>query len=357
MKDPVPEQIARDLAATDRHAYLEQRIFVYSPFGTLATSVILFALLAGTFAIAWLASGQPLVTSSGGKLVIGKMVLIGMWFVLMISTIAGMQRYIRVKEREDIARYAAILRGGWPSAARLSELAARETPFAIANLLGFLAGLGVSWFFYVWGASGERLTDHPVLLVWFTIATTLIVMSFARGVALTRSGTGGVRRMIEDELIIDLLRVDRLSAIGRSAARLALIWFTVSAVILLIFIGGGITIFTVVLLIACAAMGIWVFVVTMEHVHQKIRAAKGAELERIRREIEGLRPAAASDALVATRLQGVLAYEARIAAAPEWPFDQTTLIRVCASAFILTVPWFGQALAAYLVDHAGHILG
>ena len=72
MKDPVPEQIARDLAATDRHAYLEQRIFVYSPFGTLATSVILFALLAGTFAIAWLASGQPLVTSSGGKLVIGK---------------------------------------------------------------------------------------------------------------------------------------------------------------------------------------------------------------------------------------------------------------------------------------------
>ncbi len=54
---------------------------------------------------------------------------------------------------------------------------------------------------------------------------------------------------------------------------------------------------------------------------------------------------------------GSLAYEKRISDAPEWPFDQTTAVRVVASALILTVPWFGQAVAASLVDHFGHIAG
>ena len=53
------------------------------------------------------------------------------------------------------------------------------------------------------------------------------------------------------------------------------------------------------------------------------------------------------------RLQGLLAYEARIQAVHEWPFDQTTLVRVLASAFILTVPWFGQAIVQYFVEHLG----
>jgi hypothetical protein len=50
----------------------------------------------------------------------------------------------------------------------------------------------------------------------------------------------------------------------------------------------------------------------------------------------------------------LLAYEARIEAVPEWPFDQTTLYRVCASALILTVPWFGQAIAGYVIEHLAH---
>ena len=93
---------------------------------------------------------------------------------------------------------------------------------------------------------------------------------------------------------------------------------------------------------------------TMKPVHDKIRAAKAAELERVRNEIGAQRAAAASDAAAATRLQGLLAYEARIEAAPEWPFDQTTLVRVGASALILTVPWFGQAIAGYFIEHLAH---
>ena len=63
------------------------------------------------------------------------------------------------------------------------------------------------------------------------------------------------------------------------------------------------------------------------------------------------------DAFASAKLHGLLAYEKRISDAPEWPFDQTTAVRVGASALILTVPWFGQAIAAYVVEHLSHVAG
>jgi hypothetical protein len=141
---------------------------------------------------------------------------------------------------------------------------------------------------------------------------------------------------------------------GRSAARFALIWFTVSAVACLFFIGNGLNAFTIAMLATFLALGIWMFIRPMERVHHRIREAKAEELERVRGEIDQVRAAAVNDANAATRLQGLLAYETRISAAPEWPFDQTTLFRVIASALILTVPWFGQAVAQFAIDHLAH---
>ncbi len=179
---------------------------------------------------------------------------------------------------------------------------------------------------------------------------TLLMLSFARGVELSRSASKAGRSMIENDLKIDLLRIDKLSVIGRSAARFALIWFTVSAIMFLFFIGGGLTDATIGLLAGSIAMGIWVFVAMMERVHHKIRAAKAAELERLRTQIDAVRQQTPMNADSAQTLQALLAYETRITAAPEWPFDQTTLVRVAASALILAVPWFGQAIAGYVVE-------
>ena len=355
MEDRIPENIERALAASDRRAYLEQRIFVLSPFGTLPTALMIFILFAGTFCIVWMISGRPFVTVQGDKIVIGTLFWLGLWFSLMLAVVLGMQRYMRNKDREAIARYAAILKGGWESAGRMTVLTPDGARLGLANVIGLVLGLAVSWFFYV-SDSSQKLTAYPAMLVWMSVVTTLLLMSFVRGVALTRSGGGGLRQTVDNELIIDLLRIDRLSVLGRSASRTSLLWFTISAAILLIFIGGGITAFTVSLLVACAAMGMWVFVATMEQVHRKICAVKAVELERLRGEIDGLRARAGSETDAAIKLQGLLAYETRITAAPEWPFDQTTAVRVGASALILTVPWFGQAIAAYVVDHLSHIV-
>ena len=85
--------------------------------------------------------------------------------------------------------------------------------------------------------------------------------------------------------------------------------------------------------------------------HRRIRAAKLVELETLRHAIEQARAQAPADASAAMRLQGLLAYETRIEAVREWPFDQSTGMRLIAYLLIPAVPWFGQAIAGYFVEH------
>jgi hypothetical protein len=262
-------------------------------------------------------------------------------FSFLITTVLGMQRFSRVRERADFMAHAAVLKGGVVDACEVTALTPGSAKLGHANLIGTAIGILLCWTLVKPTPALQTLATYG----WFCVITVLVSILFARGVALTRGAGRDARRNIENRLIVDLLRVDRLSVIGRSAARAALIWFVVTAAICLFFIGGEIDPFTILLMLGCAAMGIWIFVATMEVVRRKIRTAKAAELERVRTEIDVARHDPGD------HLQGLLAYEARIQAVHEWPFDQTTLVRVMASAFILTVPWFGQALVQYYVEH------
>src|SRR5262249_40582270 len=152
-------------------------------------------------------------------------------------------------------------------------------------------------------------------------------------------------RTLAEDLKIDLLRIDTLAVLGRSAARLALIWFVVSAVACLFFVGGDLNWLTILLIVGCVVMGVAVFVSIMSGIHRKIVETKTAELEHVRCQIETARAAIHEDSHAATRLHGLLAYEKRVEDAQEWPFDQSTLVRVGAYVLIPTIPWFGQAAA------------
>ena len=348
MTEVFPEDVTAAMAAADRRAYFEQRLFIRSPFGLWTTALAIFAVQMGLFALAWLVSGRPDLIATDGRVFAGTIFKLAIWFALMITVILAMQRYARVKDGEDLARYVPVLRGGWDSVR--TELAPRDVSLWPATLIGFAVGAIMSYLLFA-ARDRDNLLGYPAMLAWFAIVTTLLAVMAARGVALTRGGSRGMHRTIEDKLIIDLLRIDRLSVIGRSASRPALIWFTVSAVILLLFIGGSFTVLNIGFLVACAAMGTWVFVGTMMHVHQRIKHVKADALERIRCEIDIVRAHAGMEAAPAAALQGLLAYEKRVSEAPEWPFDQSTLVRFGASALILTIPWFGQAIAAVVVEH------
>jgi hypothetical protein len=325
----------------------EQRLFVGSPFGTLTTTLCIFGALASTFLLASALDGHHPLSFVRNELTIADDARGALTISLLVAVSLGLQRYARLKDGADFARYYARLKRDPPGVVWSFPL---DSSITVATIFG--VGFGTLAMF--------TFIPHPPIrsfsFAWFFVATNILSSLFARGVALTRIGNRETKRFIDSELDVDLLRIDQLSLVGRSAARTSLIWFSVSAVLCLFFTSDGITLFTVALVLGSVGLGIAIFVATMGHVHRRIREAKEHELERIRLQIEAVRHEAHASADAAQRLQGLIAYEGRIAATPEWPFDQTTAMRVGASALILTVPWFGQAVAGTLVERLGQLL-
>lgn len=344
MAEALPADIAAEFTDSDRKAYFEQRLFVLSPLGTWGTAAAIFLLFMALYAIA---------ASVDSFALFGQTTRLALVLALLLTAILSVQRAVRMRQRADTPALARVLKGGLPQAISFGHLTPNAHRLWLATGLGVAIGAVFDYVLYFRGMPVEDLATRA----WFSLITMLMVMTFTRGAELTRAGSSGTSDAIRDDLIVDLLRIDDLAVWGRNAARFALIWFTISAFSCLLFVSSNITIFTIALLFGCLVIGTVVFFAMMERIHRRIRSDKHAELERVRGEIDVLKHKAVADPAAATCLQGLLAYEARISAVQEWPFDQTTLLRLGASALILTVPWFGQAVAAYLVDHISRFAG
>jgi hypothetical protein len=340
------------IAPAPRGLPLEQRIYAHSPLGLLSTTAVVFTVLFGSFLLVATAEHVVILQRLGSGFVLSNAAWPALVLSLLSCTALAMQRYVRLAEANDAASYGRILTGGMASAMEVTRLSPLDARLGRATLIGLATGIVIS----VIVRFSEFREGHiipPMTMIWFGAATTLLTVLFARGVEQTRAGTRAYARTLNAELKIDLLRTDTLAVLGRSAARSSLIWFVISAVAFLFFAGGDLNWLTILLIAACAGMGIGMFVSIMSRIHRQIVAAKATELEHVRCQIDAMRAAMTTNDHAATRLHGLLAYEKRITDAPEWPFDQTTLMRVGASALIVTVPWFGQAIVQYLVEHLG----
>jgi hypothetical protein len=333
----------------DRSAYLEQRIFAWSPLSTFATSLFIFVVFGGAFLAAMTIDGRVPLSLEQGALVVADETRGALTLTLLIAVSLGLQRYARLKDREDLIRNVANFRSGQVSLTYFADQAPSTAGILASTVVGLVFGIVAMLTFL----------PHPrvgsLTYFWFFAATVTVSMLFARGMVMTRAGNRASRRFIDTELRIDLLRIDQLAMVGRSAARTALIWFAVSAITCLFFTSRGITVFAVIMVMVGVLLGVAIFVATMDHVHRRIHAVKAHELEMVRVQIDKVRHEAHADAGAAQRLQGLIAFEKRIAEAPEWPFDQSTALRVGASALILTLPWFGQAVAGTLVERMGQV--
>lgn len=331
-------------------ANFEQALYALSPLGLWGTThAILFVLLATFGAALALDRYPPLAHAAHGWALQP-----GVWpaFVLsLLLTVAlGMQRYVRLRDHDDDTVLEAIMPGCLQFEARMFDAEGRRR-LRLATLIGALLGVASAWAF----VPRSLIAAHPAMYLWFGIVQAIVTALFARGIVASARGAENWALAIDSGLKIDLLRIDQLNVIGRQGARNALIWFSVAAVIFLFFIGNNMGAVTLAILALAAAMGLWIFIRPMERVHQRIRAAKQAELETVRREIAAVRAEAPREASAAAKLQGLLAYEARIEAVREWPFDQPTAIRVAAFVLIPAIPWFGQAIAGYFIANLVHL--
>jgi hypothetical protein len=342
--DPVPCEVTR----------FEQQLYERSPAGAVATTTIIFVLLFGSFlAIAAIEHVPAFVTGGGHTFGFTNASWPALVLSLLCCTALGMQRYTRLAEIRDVPNYARILSGGMESARRLAGLWPPNARLTPATLIGLAVGVVIS----VVIRTSEIAENHvipPATMLWYASATTFLTVLFARGVEMTRAGGRAFAYLTQSELKIDLLRIDALAVLGRAAARFSLIWFVISAVAFLFFAGGDLNWLTIALIVACVAMGLAIFLGIMSRVHHKIIAVKAQELEKIRSRIDSIRHSLHAEQNSAAHMHGLLAYEKRIQDAPEWPFDQPTLVRLAAYVLIPIIPWFGQAAAGYAIEHLAH---
>jgi hypothetical protein len=327
----------------------EQWMFDLSPFGTLLTSILIFLFLAGTLAGTMALDHLPIFDPAGKVLGLSRNVWPALVLSLLIVVVLGTQRWVRSMDEDDAVAYRAIFHyeaGNYP------EFLDAPTKVRLrnANIAGVIVGL----ILVAMSSSYVELLAHPFSAVWFVFVEVYVSLLIARGVVLSTRSSQMFDRSIQHDLVIDLLRIDLLNVIGRNRARTSLIWFAVAAAICLFFVGDNMAASTFLTLAFSAGMGLWTFLRPMERVHRRIRHAKDIELERVRKSISGLREQAVSHADAATRLQGLLAYEKRIEDVREWPFDQTTALRLSAYIFIPAIPWFGQAIAQSFVERMAH---
>jgi hypothetical protein len=335
-------------AAPAESVSFEQWLYRKSPVGTAATSAILFVAVAGSYVLLARIVHVPLFDNSARIFHVASYAWSAFVMSLLLVTVLGMQRYTGVKEMADEAAFLAIA----PGTTTVTSILRPAPPayMVLANIVGAIAGIALAYL----TVPSIYPAHYQTLFVWNVVVTMFLGSLFARGVFMTAQGGQAFAHLIEHDLRIDLLHVDRLAVIGRHSARNALIWFTIAAVVCLFFVANGVDRMIVFILAVCAGMGLWIFLRPMEHVHRRIRAEKALELDRLRNEIGEIRDEAKRDPSAATRLQGLLAYEARIQAVHEWPFDQTTLVRVAAYVLIPAIPWFGEAFVSDLIQRVAH---
>ncbi len=342
----MPAALAPAEPPPTEHVSFESWLFRVSPMGTVATSGLIFALAAGGFLLVSALVGYPLAGPRG--LILDRLVP-GLVSPLLLATALGLRRYVDLRQRAEAPAFAAILSVDTHSLATLLRPASSDNTLA-PSLVGALAGAAVAFV----SVPMALYRAFPVVFFWQSALIVILCVLFARGVTLAARNGRNLKRIIDEGLRVELLHADRLAVIGRQSARNALVWLTFAAITCLYFVGGDPGWPTLPILIVCMGIGLIIFLHPMSGDRRRIRAAKSAELDAVRDEISQVRRREAHDPAAAARLPGLIAYEARVHAVREWPFDQSTLLRFATYILIPAIPWFGQAVASDVIQHLAH---
>lgn len=215
-------------------------------------------------------------------------------------------------------------------------------------LLGALTGGVVDW---IGGrASYDTAGTWPGHIVWVWILNPVLFAGL--GVLVWISAE---RARLFQELgrraRVRVGEIAPLAPFARAGLRTALLWFVGTSLASLLLVDTDAPLLVSSILVVTTAIALASLLAPSRGVHERLREAKRAELDWLREEIarssDALRR---GDAAGATQLPALLAWEARVAGAPEWPFDTSTWLRF---ALLLLVPlgsWLGGALAERVVE-------
>ena len=193
--------------------------------------------------------------------------------------------------------------------------------------------------------------NHDV--VWALACNVLLFAIMGRIAVMTFRANELFARVEAQLASVDLLRPMALAPFARRGLRSAFLWIGGSSIASIVFVDQSFSWLTGLVIVVTLGIGTLAFLLPMRGLHRRLGAAKEAELERVRTAIERGRGELLDDSLTtewAARMPGLLAYEQRIVAAPEWPLDTPQVTRFGLVVALGLGSWVGGAVIERVLD-------
>lgn len=207
----------------------------------------------------------------------------------------------------------------------------------------------------MWEGGRQPGWSHPTV-VWLFARNAITWWILLRGMALELITGHRFARLAAEIDVRDPCDRAVFAPFARRALRNVLLWMLLAAWLSLTYVGPGWAIGPLMALglTTVGAFASASFVLPLAGPHRRIRATKEAELARVRAAIRTERDRALDAQAPKTpgRLADLVAYETRIAEAPEWPIEGSTLLRFALYLAVGLGSWIGAGLVQHAVEQA-----
>jgi hypothetical protein len=275
---------------------------------------------------------------------------LGLVFSYLCASLWLGQRWIH-RDFDDLRPAVEATDAEWEAWRRRAFRPDKAT-LARAAAFGFLAGIVVD-------VIGARAADAQAAdarafwighRVWVHLLNPMVFSVMGLLVA-TSAERAAVYQEIGRRARVSLGEIAPLAPFARVGLRTALLWFLGTSLASLLLVDTNSPMLVLFVLVGTTVFAGASLIAPSRGVHERMREAKRQELAWLRGEIARAAHALrAGDAAGAAQLPALVAWEARVADAPVWPFDAGTALRFSLFLLMPLGSWLGGAFAERAVN-------
>jgi hypothetical protein len=272
---------------------------------------------------------------------------------LLLGVMLAVHRMEEAGARDDVARLRPLLHDA--GRLRLAEAPAIDPlVLRVSGAAGALAVASVVPALYLDPSRFLRLETWALPSVLFDLAVGAVF-----GWTLGKLLYAGIQHdrafaaLCDGVARIDLLDLGPLYPFARRGLRRTGRWLLLGSLSIPLFLDAGLRAWVALNLAVVLGLAGVSFVLPIRGIHRRIAAEKARELAHLRAEILRERARVLGDGerrRGGGHLADLLAYEARLASAREWPVDTTILLRLAVLLLLPLGSWLGGALVERVVE-------
>ncbi len=324
------------------------------PLPSLSLGFLTLGLLGLIYLASALATGfQDALIQPGARLGLSQQARYDLVMATLVAYTVGVSRFGRRRILLDLEQLRPRLRLSEPELEGLMGAAGRRglRPHALSLLAG--ASFGIALELWVRGLSGDQLELNAFFSAWGFVLNVALFGLLGRMSHLSLKSARLLSRLGREHTEVRLLDPESRQVFARSGLRGAAFWFVGSSIASLLVLEAVAPWMVLFVIGLTLTLGIVALLLPARGIHHAVRKAKRAELAWVRRAVEEEREQLARPDGTperAARLPALLAYEGRIEAVREWPFDSHLLLRFSLFLLLPLGSWVGGALVERVVD-------